>query len=101
MTHDDEVGSYLPCEISDFQSGLTSHQLRNRIKTQLFQPGNALVEYFREGFFYLNRGSGVGHIGQQRRTGFGEDRQKKNLGAALTCKERTFAKGGAPFHRPS
>jgi hypothetical protein len=55
MPYDDKVSSDLPGEISDFFGWLASYHLGNGVKAQLFQSGNALIEYLPEVIFHLNR----------------------------------------------
>ena len=73
MAHDDKIGANLPCVGSDFFGGFPSHQLCDGIKTQRPQSGNALVKYFNEVMFHLNRSSSEGYFGQHKCTGIDED----------------------------
>jgi hypothetical protein len=54
MADDDKVSLNLPCVGTNFFSGLTSHHLCDRIKTELLQSGNALVKHVGEGVLHLN-----------------------------------------------
>ena len=56
MANNHKVGLNLPRVSANFFSGLTSHHLCDRIKSELFQSGNALIEHVREGVFHLNGG---------------------------------------------
>ena len=58
--------------ISSAGCPLTS--LGHGIEAQLFQSGNAFIEYLREIIFYPNRCSSEGYLGQQKSTVIGENR---------------------------
>jgi len=66
MAHNDKIGFDLPSKVPDFFGGLTSHQFGHGIEAQLFQSGDALIEYLREIIFQPNRCSGEGYLGQQK-----------------------------------
>jgi hypothetical protein len=74
MADDDKVSLNLPCVGTNFVGGLTSHHLCDRIKTELLQSGNAFIKDVGEGVLYLNGGSGVSYIRQQKCGGVDEDR---------------------------
>jgi hypothetical protein len=74
MAHNDKIGFDLPSKVPDFFGGLTSHQFGHGIEAQLFQSGNAFIEYLNEVIFHTNRCPGEGYLGQQKSTIFSENR---------------------------
>jgi len=73
MAYDNKISPDLPGEISDFFGWLTSHHLGHGVKAQLSQSCNALIENRSEVIFHPNGCSSESHLGQQQRTGIGEN----------------------------
>ena len=73
MAHDDKISADVSGEVSDFFRWLASHQLCHRVKAQLSQSCNALIENRSEVIFHPNGCSSESHLGQQQRTGIAEN----------------------------
>ena len=73
VAYDDQIGSNLLSKLSDLFGWLASHQLSYGVKSQVFQPGDAFIEYFFEALFHLNGCPSESYLGQQQCAAIGEN----------------------------
>src|SRR5579863_1162220 len=74
MAYDDKIRLNLSSEIANFDGGLTSDQLGDRIEAKLLQPLHTFVEDANKSNFSLSRCSGVVSISQGQPRNFADDR---------------------------
>ena len=73
MPDDNKISVNLPREGADFQGRLTSHQLGDRVETELPQSRHALPEHADESIFRLRDRSRVDAFSEPQATGIDDD----------------------------
>ena len=69
MAYHDKIRLNLPRKPTNFVSGLTSHQLGDRIEAELLQSLHALIEDPDEGILHLSGCPGVNSLSQHQPAG--------------------------------